>query len=84
MAFLIGTVCQLAFGLSENIWATYWRFWLGMNLVFGVPATFVYAWGAIRDLRRMLHQLRTQVRDDRDDGRIEHHHLATEPDNGEA
>ncbi|MDD5707339.1 MAG: sodium:solute symporter [Kiritimatiellae bacterium] len=80
VTFILGTVYNLSVGMSEGTWSRFWHIWVWMQFGIGVPATIWFAFGAIRDLRRLFHTLDTTVRDQRDDGRVVHHHLACEAD----
>jgi len=85
-AFLIGTGYYIlgTFGyvprMSQDGWSKFWKIWVWMQLFIGVPVTFLFAAGCIFDLRDMFRRLRTLVRNAADDGRVIHHHLATESD----
>jgi len=78
--FILGTVYNLTVGMSDDAWARFWRFWLILQIAIGIPATIWFTIGGIRDLRRLFVSLKTIKRDERDDGRVVHHHLATETD----
>jgi SSS family solute:Na+ symporter len=80
VAFLVGTVLNLTAHIGQDAWARFWHLWMWMQLGIGVPATIWFTIGGIRDLRELFRSLRTLDRDDRDDGRVVGHHLASESD----
>jgi hypothetical protein len=66
--------------MSQDAWAKFWQVWIWMQVGIGVPATVWFTIGGVQDLRELFQSLRTLERDVRDDGRVEHHHLASEAD----
>ena len=61
-------------------WETFWFFWLRLNVVIGIPVVIWFVIGGVRDLRHVFRRLASLERDDRDDGRVVGHHLASEDD----
>jgi len=66
--FLVGTVYNLTHDVADASWATFWRWYVGIQFV---VAAVVFVWftlGGVADLRRMFARLRSLDRDRADDG----------------
>ena len=69
--FIFGTFLGGFADLTDNFWSGLWEFKIWLALTMGVAITIWFSIGGIRDMVRMLTQLRVAVRDARDDGWIE-------------
>ena len=55
-------------GIPNSFWPDFWRTWIWMNLIIGIPATVWFTVGGIRDIREVFKRLRTIKRHIDDDG----------------
>lgn len=69
-AFIIGTTWALLFGIPTTAWANWWAFTVGVGMVVGLITVVWFFWGGVRDLRDLLHTLKTKVRDADDNGMV--------------
>jgi len=69
-AFLIGTIIGLTWGISNAVWGQWWHFTVILGLVVGTITIIWFLWGGAKDLRDLLHALRTAQRDPNDDGTV--------------
>jgi SSS family solute:Na+ symporter len=70
VVFVIGTYINLTTGASDADWMSFWRAFIMINIVVSALVIIWFAVGGTRDMRDMLHRLRTMTRDDRDDGSV--------------
>lgn len=83
VVFAVGTICGVFFwgnGDHNHAWSRFWHGWIWFHLVIGTPAIIWFTIGGIKDIRALFRRLATLQRNDADDGRVVHHHLATEAD----
>lgn len=73
VVFVIGTYINLTSGASDAGWMSFWQAFIMINIVVSALVILWFAIGGTRDLRDMLHRLRTMARDDRDDGSVGAH-----------
>lgn len=57
---------------TEDAWAKFWLAYLGILFVMAVVTTVWFTLGSTRDILNMFKTLKTQVRDDSDDGFVTH------------
>ncbi len=69
--FVAGTIYNLIFTVSTESWTQFWYFYVWLALILGIVTTVWFTWGAFINLRRMYQRLKTLVRDDTDDGRVD-------------
>jgi hypothetical protein len=72
VAFIIGTVFNLAGDVQDSSWMTFWKTFVSINLF---VSFFIIVWftiGGIKDFKDMLHRLTTMVRNHKDDGTVQH------------
>ena len=74
VAFIIGTPLYLIFGATDDTWAKWWLFRMGLTGVMAIITTVWFLWGGTRDLFDLFRRLKTAIRDDRDDGSVIGHH----------
>jgi SSS family solute:Na+ symporter len=68
--FVIGTIYNLAHGVDDAVWATFWRRYFYIQVAYTI---FVIVWftiGGFRDISAMLRKLRVMRRDEADDGMV--------------
>jgi SSS family solute:Na+ symporter len=68
LVFVIGTVYNLTYDVSNESWLTFWRIYLGIHVVVSSVIILWFMIGGFRDLRSMNRRLNTAERDHRDDG----------------
>jgi SSS family solute:Na+ symporter len=69
---------HFTWGTTDEWWASFWPFYIWLNLVLGAIATTWFLIGGVFDLRYMIHVLRNPRRDPTDDGRVPEH--SSEPE----
>jgi SSS family solute:Na+ symporter len=69
--FVAGTIYNLIFTVSAESWTQFWYFYVWLALILNIVTTIWFTWGAFINLRRMYQMLKTLVRDDTDDGRVD-------------
>jgi len=74
--FVIGTVLNLTVfkDASAEGWIEFWKWYVLVYFVLAVVVTIWLSIGGVRDLRYMYAQLRSALRDARDDGTVVDHH----------
>ena len=68
LVFIIGTVYNLIYPVTDLSWMKFWYIYLGINLVIAVIVVLWFTVGGFIDIKSMFSQLRSMERDDRDDG----------------
>ena len=68
--FLIGTIINLSTDVSDVSWLSFWKFFVIFSLGFSVIIVVWFFFGGIRDLKAMVHRLKTMVRNHDDDGSV--------------
>ena len=66
--------------IATEWWTKLWHVWLYLQIAVGIPATIWFTIGALREMKQLFTRLATLKRDDTDNGRVVHHHLAGEAD----
>jgi len=64
--------------ISELTWSLFWEIKSWLLVVIAAVVTIWITFGGVRDLKYMLHMLKTMPRDDRDDGTVINHANADE------
>ncbi|MCB2211704.1 sodium:solute symporter [bacterium] len=67
-AFVVGTVYNLSHEVSDESWMTFWKIYVYVQLAMALVAMVWFTVGGAFDLKKMVHALRTMVRDDSDSG----------------
>jgi SSS family solute:Na+ symporter len=75
--FVVGTVANLSGNVADSAWMSFWRIFILVNIAASIAVIIWFAYGGLRDLKDMLHRLRTMVRDPHDQGFVEEY-LASE------
>ena len=68
VVFVVGTYFNLTSEVSDEAWMSFWRTFILINIGVSMFVILWFAVGGLRDLKDMLHRLKTMVRDDKDDG----------------
>ena len=69
--FVIGTVINLFYNISDQAWSLFWWFKLWwFSLILGTVCTIWIFFGGIRDAIRMFRDLKSERVDDSDDGSV--------------
>jgi SSS family solute:Na+ symporter len=71
IVFIIGTIYNLTTDVKNETWMTFWKIYTWIYLVTSVIVTIWFTIGGIKNLKEMIHALRTMVRDHKDSGYIE-------------
>ncbi|MFI4912307.1 MAG: sodium:solute symporter [Sedimentisphaeraceae bacterium JB056] len=70
--FVVGTIYNLVFDVSEEAWAIFWKYYIAILVILSVITTVWFAVGGFRDLSKMFSMLKTMTRDESDDGQVKH------------
>jgi SSS family solute:Na+ symporter len=69
--FVVGTVINLFYKVSDNAWSWFWWFKLWwFSLILGIVCTAWIFFGGIRDAFRLFHDLKSERVDESDDGTV--------------
>ncbi len=79
VTFVIGTTYGWLQKPSDDAWAHFWSVYLSVQLLLLVGSTLWLGIGGIRDLRRLVHSMRTVKRDFSDIGEMQHNVPAEAP-----
>ncbi len=71
LVFIIGTIYNLSHEVSNDSWMRFWRIYLIIHVFVAAIVIVWFSIGGFKDLKEMVGRLRTQARDDTDDGYIE-------------
>jgi len=71
LVFIFGTIYNLTWEVSDETWMSFWNIYLLIQLGLALVVTVWFAIGGYKDIVTMIQRLRTEQRDDRDDGFIE-------------
>jgi len=77
--FIVATICQNIFGISDDGWVKMWHcyIWITLGMALGITVWFFI--GGIKDVRDLFANLRTAKRNYQDDGTvIDHRSLGEE------
>ena len=72
--FVIGTIYNFTVEVKTNSWITFWKYYVQFLLALSIVTTIWFAFGGLRDMKRMFKLLRTAKRNDLDDGMVVDHH----------
>lgn len=71
IVFIIGTIYNLTTDVSNEVWLKFWKIYTWIYLVTAVIVTIWFTIGGIKNLKEMIHALRTNIRDHSDTGFVE-------------
>ena len=66
--FIVGTVYNLYYDVSDTSWMTFWKYYLFINIGMAMISIIWFTWGGFKDLNVMMTKLRSDKRDHKDDG----------------
>ena len=70
--FVIGTIYNLTVDVKDDLWITFWKYYLWVFFVFGSVVTVWFAIGGLIDMKKMFNRLKGESIDEADDGRVFH------------
>ena len=68
--FIFGSIYSMFVQVTTDSWAKFWHAYIIFHFVVGLIITVWFITGGMVDLKYMLHMLRTQVRNDKDNGSV--------------
>ena len=68
--FVVGTIYNLRHEVDDAKWATFWKVYVGIQVVMAVFVIVWFSIGGVRDIRSMFRSLRSMARVDTDDGKV--------------
>ena len=71
VVFIGGTVYNLMFDVSNDRWATFWKYYVAALVIMAAVTTVWFAIGGFKDMKKMFALLASDTRNDYDDGRVE-------------
>ena len=71
VVFIIGTIYNLTTEVKNESWMAFWKIYTWIYLITSVIVTIWFTIGGIKNLKEMIHALKTMVRDHKDSGYIE-------------
>ena len=71
VVFIIGTIYNFTAGATDDSWLKFWKIYTWIYLVTAVIVTVWFTFGGIKNLKEMIHALRTNLRDHSDSGYVE-------------
>lgn len=73
IVFLIGTSYNLTREVPDSAWMNFWKIFILINVAASIVVIVWFSIGGMRDLKDMLHRLKTMVRNHQDSGYIDRH-----------
>lgn len=70
MVFMIGLIYNIFVDVGMEAWITFWKYYVLVIFIFSVITTIWFLFGGLLNLKEMFTQLKTQQRDDTDDGTV--------------
>ena len=71
--FIVGTVYSLLFDLSTEAWEQYWRYYIWAQFGVGSAVVVLFAVGGLANFRDLVKELRSEERNERDNGMVVGH-----------
>jgi len=71
VVFIIGTVYNLTTEVTSAAWMKFWQVYTWIYLVTAIIVTIWFTFGGFKNLKEMIHALRTNLRDHSDTGFVE-------------
>jgi solute:Na+ symporter, SSS family len=68
IAFLVGTYFNLGSEVADSTWLSFWKTFILINVIASLIIIVWFSIGGVRDLKDMIHRLKTMIRDHKDDG----------------
>lgn len=70
MWFLVFSLINIVYPVSDAVWLKYWWFDIRLKLAISIPAIVWFTIGGVLDIRRLFQTLKTLPRDASDDGMV--------------
>jgi len=70
VVFIVGTFYYFTVGINDAGWMRFWFVYIMINLAASIGVTIWFAVGGAVDIRKMFRHLKTQKRDDLDNGMV--------------
>jgi SSS family solute:Na+ symporter len=71
IVFIIGTIYNLTTEVKNEAWMSFWKIYTWIYLITSIIVTIWFTIGGLKNLKEMIHALRTMVRDHKDSGYIQ-------------
>ncbi len=71
VVFIIGTIYNLTTEVTSATWMKFWQIYTWIYLVTAIIVTIWFTFGGFKNLKEMIHALRTNLRDHSDTGFVE-------------
>jgi solute:Na+ symporter, SSS family len=71
LVFIIGTIYNLTTEVKNETWMQFWKIYTYIYLFTSIVVTIWFTIGGLKNLKEMIHALRTMVRDHKDSGYVE-------------
>jgi len=68
LIFIIGTIYNLKYEVSDLAWMSYWKYYIFVHIGVSLITMFWFSIGGFRDYKAMMIRLKTAERDHQDDG----------------
>ena len=68
LIFIIGTIYNLKYEVSDLTWMSYWKYYIFVHIGVSLITMFWFSIGGFRDYKAMMIRLKTAERDHQDDG----------------
>jgi len=68
LIFIIGTIYNLKYEVSDLAWMSYWKYYIFVHICVSLITMFWFSIGGFRDYKAMMIRLKTAERDHQDDG----------------
>lgn len=72
IVFVIGTILNLTVEVSDGSWMNFWKYFIYIYAAVSVVVVIWFLIGGAKDLKEMIHSLKSMVRNHQDDGRVTH------------
>jgi SSS family solute:Na+ symporter len=72
LAIMVMTVWHFAFGTTDRIWLRFWHYYVWFNFFLVLGIIIWFSLGGLKDLKDLYRRLKTAIRDETDDGTVEH------------
>jgi SSS family solute:Na+ symporter len=68
IVFIIGTIYNLTTEVKNETWMAFWKIYTWIYLITSIIVTIWFTIGGLKNLKEMIHALKTMVRDHKDSG----------------
>jgi len=70
VVFIVGTIYNLSVEVPDSSWLTFWKIYVYITLIVSIIIIILFTIGGIKDFKDMIHRLKTNIRDHKDDGTV--------------